>query len=468
MTSTDLNNTLKNPIHDFLSTGETTSYTITNKLEREYTVNRPPNYTNHFVNYPGESDVVKYIDHNKYLALYPDYEYLYGPYTDSNKVEFNKVFILFRKVGTLNKVKVVYATRVFEELKTNSLLPTIFDINSYPTYDVYLGSFKEVVNPSLLRAFYMEYTLTQEDRIKILELYKGYTYISPLRYNKRKNCYNLNISTANHDIVKTGKGNLWLTLNKVLYEIKVLGRRLSDTESVRTINSKSGDITLSNLTHMDREENKLSLKETMLIDYKLDIEKLEQLYANNEFNRFRGLYTYNGKNISKGLFGRRYIKLVKNGTDVQIGILLCRVLMEVYIGRILNSDETVDHINHDKTDDRIENLRVIPRSQHASEDAVRVEIDPTNCAICNTKFIPTPKALSYYKTAKNNLVCSPGCLSKLRDVQSGKIDIPLTQQDITYRYYVVGKTSQEKRYLEGTDYKACRASLNTTDRELDV
>lgn len=43
-----------------------------------------------------------------------------------------------------------------------------------------------------------------------------------------------------------------------------------------------------------------------------------------------------------------------------------RWIMEQSIGRILNREELVHHINHIKTDNRIENLMIISRSKHSS------------------------------------------------------------------------------------------------------
>lgn len=50
----------------------------------------------------------------------------------------------------------------------------------------------------------------------------------------------------------------------------------------------------------------------------------------------------------------------KNGKKEHI------VVMEAYVGRKLMDDEVVHHINGDKKDNRIENLRIMARAEHAS------------------------------------------------------------------------------------------------------
>lgn len=47
-------------------------------------------------------------------------------------------------------------------------------------------------------------------------------------------------------------------------------------------------------------------------------------------------------------------------------VMLHRVLMERQIGRYLNDDEVVHHINHKRDDNRLENLRLMNKRDHMS------------------------------------------------------------------------------------------------------
>lgn len=74
-----------------------------------------------------------------------------------------------------------------------------------------------------------------------------------------------------------------------------------------------------------------------------------------------------------------------NGRKTSISY--AKYLMEVHLGRYLKSDETVDHIDNDYTNNYISNLRVISRSRHAYEDVLRNKPNKVHCEYCGKVFI---------------------------------------------------------------------------------
>lgn len=68
----------------------------------------------------------------------------------------------------------------------------------------------------------------------------------------------------------------------------------------------------------------------------------------------------------------------------------------------------VDHINGDKTDDRIENLQVISKGYNIRKDHVKKEMVVCICPICGTEFLFDKKDLSTHP----NPCCSRSCGGK--------------------------------------------------------
>lgn len=91
--------------------------------------------------------------------------------------------------------------------------------------------------------------------------------------------------------------------------------------------------------------------------------------------------------------------------------LYSKYLMEKKLGRELVGDETVDHINNDKTDDRIENLQILSRSENSKKSAVYAETLQFICPICKREFTKTKRRVRHnqLKQGKSGPYCSKRC-----------------------------------------------------------
>ncbi len=86
------------------------------------------------------------------------------------------------------------------------------------------------------------------------------------------------------------------------------------------------------------------------------------------------LFPMLGKLIARSYDGKRIGWKGKNGY-IYIGIegkqfLQHRIVIEKHLGRKLKKKEQVHHLNRDRTDNRIENLTVMLRSEHARLSAM--------------------------------------------------------------------------------------------------
>ncbi len=94
---------------------------------------------------------------------------------------------------------------------------------------------------------------------------------------------------------------------------------------------------------------------------------------------------------------------------------LHRVLVENSLGRYLSKDEVVHHKDEDKSNNSIENLQVLKRSDHSAQHSKNTEEIQVFCGCCGKSFTLKPHVYRLrVKRNKRKLVfCSRSCGSTL-------------------------------------------------------
>lgn len=105
-----------------------------------------------------------------------------------------------------------------------------------------------------------------------------------------------------------------------------------------------------------------------------------------------------------------------NSTKDRSTVSYARYLMSVKEQRFLDSTEEVDHDNEDKTDDRIENLKIMSKAENMRKNLEARGIKETFfdfvCPVCSKEF-KLSKQRSYKKV---NPCCSRKCGYEKRKV----------------------------------------------------
>lgn len=135
--------------------------------------------------------------------------------------------------------------------------------------------------------------------------------------------------------------------------------------------------------------------------------------------------------------GRKRIDLI--APNWRKTVQYAKLVLEVKLGRKLINDETVDHLNGDKTDDSPENLRIMSLSENARDSALKLQPQNFVCPWCNSNFVLEGKKLKYAANnrdkGKSGPFCGRSCAGKYStSVQYNNAEIlPVVEITRTYK-----------------------------------
>lgn len=87
-----------------------------------------------------------------------------------------------------------------------------------------------------------------------------------------------------------------------------------------------------------------------------------------------------------------------------------RLVMEKHLNRELKYNEVIHHIDEDKKNNHIENLRLMTRSEHSKLHAKKAKTITINCANCGKKITIREKYYNFKKQNQKKFFCSQFCV----------------------------------------------------------
>ena len=118
--------------------------------------------------------------------------------------------------------------------------------------------------------------------------------------------------------------------------------------------------------------------------------------------------------------GRQHVICIHYISGLRKTVSYPKFLVEMELGRFLEPNEIVHHIDGDFTNNEMSNLEVLDRSEHGYQHATK-NMEEFTCPICKEKFTLTGKKLHNVRSSHSRRVyagpfCSDVCLNKHRSI----------------------------------------------------
>lgn len=135
--------------------------------------------------------------------------------------------------------------------------------------------------------------------------------------------------------------------------------------------------------------------------------------------------------------GRRFIYIKNKITKKRKKTSYARYLVEQQLGRYLTKDEQVDHRDHNRLNDDLSNLKVVPAEGHAFMDAKYVKDVVLNCAFCKAKMLRKPGDLNAKIRSGSKIpFCNASCFhSYSAGIKNGTVEEVPEMELVVPEYY---------------------------------
>ena len=174
------------------------------------------------------------------------------------------------------------------------------------------------------------------------------------------------------------------------------------------------------------------------------------IYTNYEIGH---VYKVDGERTDLKSYGRLLLYIKNLETGKWTSISYPKYLMEVKLGKYLNENDTVDHLDYNVLNNEYDNLVVKNRSEHSKDDNIRIKPVRFICPICGKEFELSGKKLLklYYRIKMGVTKSGPYCCRSCAGKGTNMKNIPLTKFDIEYTTNKIereGLTEDGKKMLE--------------------